>query len=177
FLAEGAKIDRLLEGGQLPAAYQAAQQLLKRSLAAGEAAYPEAGYDIAYVHILLGRVLKRGGSAEAVLLPLGEAQRRFQTLADAGDTSAERMAVAAITETADCLRDLGRLDDAAAAYQEAIRREEKLGDRRNVAINKGNLGTVRLLQERHQEALEVYTEARTSFENLGEPGSVAIIWH
>ncbi|MFL6213034.1 MAG: TIR domain-containing protein [Blastocatellia bacterium] len=177
FNAESAKIDRLLEGGQLPAAYQAAQQLLERSLAAGEAAYPGADYNIAYAHWLLGRVLRMVGAAEAALAPLSEAQRRFQTLADAGNTDAARMASGAITETADCLRDLGRLDEAAAAYQEATKHFEKLDDRRWVAVNKSQLGTVRLLQKRYQEAMTAYTEARTSFESLGEPGSVAGIWH
>ena len=177
FNAESAKIDRLLETGQLPAAYQAAQGLLERALAAGEAAYPGAGYDIAVAHFRLGRVLKKGGAAEAALAPLGEAQRRFQALANAGDADAARMASAAITETADCLADLGRLDEAAAAYQEAIRRFEQLDDRRSVAVGKGNLGTVRLRQGRYQEALEAYTEARASFESLGEPGGIATVWH
>jgi tetratricopeptide (TPR) repeat protein len=173
YMAESAKIDRLLEGGQLLAAYQTAQQLLERSLAAGEAAYPEADYDIAVTHFRLGRVLNMGGAAEAALAPLDEAQRRFQALADLG----ARMASAAITETAGCLRDLGRLDEAAAAYQEAIGRDEKRGDQRDVAVGKGNLGTVRMLQERYQEALAAYIEARSIFESLGEPGSVAVIWH
>ncbi|MFL6275506.1 MAG: tetratricopeptide repeat protein [Blastocatellia bacterium] len=177
FNAESAKIDRLLEGGQVPAAYQAAQRLLEQSQAAGGEAYPRADYNIAYAYILLGRVLNTGGAVEAALAPLGEAQRRFQALADAGDTSAARMAAAAITETADCLTDLGRLDEAAAAYQEAIGRFEKLGDQRWVAVGKGNLGTARLRQKRYQEALEAHTEARSIFESLGEPGHVGVAWH
>jgi len=44
-------------------------------------------------------------------------------------------------------------------------------------VGKGNLGTVRMLQGRYQEALAAYTEARASFESLGEPGSVAVFWH
>ena len=177
YLAESAKIDRQLEGGQLPAAYEAAQQLLERSLEAGKAAYSGASYDIAMTHFRFGRVLKQGGEAKAAIGPLGEAQRRFQALADAGNTAAARMASTAITETADCLSDLGRLDEATAAYQEAIGRFEKLDDRRGMAVNKGNLGTVRMLQERYQEALAAFTEARLSFESLGDPGHVAIYWH
>ncbi|HJQ23752.1 MAG TPA: tetratricopeptide repeat protein [Blastocatellia bacterium] len=177
FNAESSKIDRLLESGQLPAAYLAAQQLLERSLAAGEAAYPGAGYNIAMAQIRLGRVLKRSGAAEAALALLGEAQRRFQALADTGNTDTVGMASAAIAETADCLRNLGRLDEAAAAYQEAIAQFEKFDDRRGIAVGKGQLGTVRLLQGRYQEALAAYAEARSRFESLGEPGSVAVIWH
>jgi tetratricopeptide (TPR) repeat protein len=36
---------------------------------------------------------------------------------------------------------------------------------------------VRLQQERYAEALEIYAEARKTFESLGEPGSVATCWH
>jgi tetratricopeptide (TPR) repeat protein len=177
FLAESAKIDRLLDRGDLPSAYEAAQQLLDRSLAAGEEAYPEAKYDIAMAHIRLGRVLNMGGAAEAALPPLAEARRRFQALADAGGAAAAGMASAAITEIADCLTNLGRWDEAAAAYQEAIGRDEKLDRRRDVAVGKGQLGTVRMLQERYDEALEIYAEVRELFESLGEPRSVAFIWH
>ena len=177
FNAESAKIDRLLEGGQLQAAYQAAQQLLERSLAAGEAAYPGASYNVAMAHFNLGRVLRMGGAAEAALAPLSKAQGRFQVLADAGNINSAIMASAAIIDTADCLTDLGRLDEAAAAYQEAIGRAEKLDNRRQVSVGKAQLGTVRLLQKRYQEALTAYTEARLSFESLGEPGSVAATWH
>ncbi len=177
YLTESVNINRLLEYGQLPAAYQAAQTLLAQALSGGERAYPEAAYDIAMAHAVLGRVLRRGGAAEAALQPLAEARRRFESLADAEDTGAAQMASVAITETADCLKDLGRLDEAAAAYQEAIGRKEKLDDQRGVAVNKGNLGTVRLLQQRHAEALAAYIEARNSFERLGEPGSVSGAWH
>jgi len=87
------------------------------------------------------------------------------------------MASAAITESADCLSDLGRLDEAATRCKEAIRRFEKLGDRRWVAVNKFQLGTVRMLQGRYAEALDIYAEARDIFEDLGEPRSVATAWH
>ncbi len=177
FLAESANIDRLLERGDLPAAHDAAQKLLQRSLAAEEAAYPGADYDVAWAHFKLGRVLNMGGAAEAALQPLAEARRRCQALADAGDTGAERMASAAITESADCLRALGRLDEAAATYEEAIKRFEKLDDRRWIAVNKFQLGTVRKNQGRDTEALAIYAEARDIFEALGEPLSVAGAWH
>jgi tetratricopeptide (TPR) repeat protein len=177
FTAEMGKTERFLEAGRLPDAYQAAQQLLERSLSAGESAYPVAGHDIALAHILLGRVLKMGGASEAALAPLDEAQTRFQKLAEAGNTAAAGMASAAITERADCLEALGRLDEAAAAYEEAIQRFEHVDDRRWVAVARGQLGTVLLGQQRYQEALEAYTEARATFESLGEPSSVAVLWH
>ena len=177
YLSASWSIDRLRDSGDLRLALTAAQQLLQRCLNAGEQAYPGADYDIAYAHWVLGRVLQLGGAAEDALQPLSEAQRRFQTLADAGSTSAEGMASAAITEKGDCLVDLGRLDEAATAYEDSIKRFEKLDNKRSVAASKGQLGTVRMRQERYAEALRIYAEARGIFESLGEPGSVAGIWH
>jgi tetratricopeptide (TPR) repeat protein len=177
FLTERTGIDRLLERGDLPSAYSAAQQLLQRSLAAGEEAYPGAAYDIAGAHWMLGRVLRKGGASEEALGMLAKAQRRFQVLADAGNISAEGMVSTAISESGDCLSDLGRLDEAASAYQEAIKRDEKLKDQRGIAVSKGNLGTVRMLQQQYAEALEIFAEARNMFQSLGEPRTVAIFWH
>jgi tetratricopeptide (TPR) repeat protein len=177
FLADSASIERLLERGDLPAAHAAAQQLLQQCLAAGETAYPQPAHDIAVAQFQLGRVLWSGGAAEAALAPLAEAQRRFQQLADAGSASAEHMVSVAIVETGDCLRQLGRLDEAAQAYEKGIERASKLHDRRQVAATKGQLGTVRMLQERYGEALQAYAEARDTFEALGEPRTVATVWH
>src|SRR6185369_10223871 len=50
YLAETAAIERMTERGDLPAAYAAIQKLLAKGLAAGEAAYPGAAYDISYAH-------------------------------------------------------------------------------------------------------------------------------
>jgi tetratricopeptide (TPR) repeat protein len=177
FVAEDAAIERLTERGDLPAAYAASQELLAKGLAAGEAAYPEAAYDLAKTHLRLGRILRMRGSAEAALAPLAEAQRRFQESADVGDKDAERMAGVAITETGDCLRDLGRLEKAALAYEEGGRRARAMEDLRQMAVAQFQLGTVRLLQKRYPEALEIYAASREAFERLGEPRQVATSWH
>jgi tetratricopeptide (TPR) repeat protein len=152
YLNASKNIDRLLEQGDLPTAYTVAQHLLERSLSAGAKAYPGAAYDIACVHWQFGRVLKTGGTAEEALALLAEAQQWFQTLADTDDTNAAKMVAATITERADCLCDLGRYEEAAAAYEEGIQRFEKLDDRRWKAVGKGQLGTVRLYQKRYAEA-------------------------
>ena len=177
FIASNRNIDRLLEAGDLPPARAAAEQLLKRCLDAGEEAYPGADYDTAVAHWQLGGTLQLSGAAEAALQHLAQAQGLFQALADVGNTGAERMAFVAIAGSADCLRDLGRLDKAAAAYEEAIERHEKLNHKRGVAVSKGNLAAVRCQQGRYAEALDISAEALKIFDGLGEPGSVADVWH
>ncbi|HEX4963425.1 MAG TPA: CHAT domain-containing protein, partial [Thermoanaerobaculia bacterium] len=177
FLSEDANIHHLLERGDLPAAHTAAQQLLAKCLSAGEPVFPEAAYDIAMAYFRLGRVLKEGGAAEDALAPLAEAQRRLQDLANAGNTSAQRMTSVAITEAGDCLLDLGRLDEAADAFEVGIELDQKEDRLRDVAAGKFQLGTVRLFQKRYAEALDIYAEARDSFNALGEPRMVATAWH
>lgn len=177
FVAAGSAMDRTWEQGDFPAGLAAARQSLQCCEAAGEDAYPEAGYDLAYASWMLGRALKFTGAMEAAMGPLAEAQSRFEALAKGGNRDAERMAAVSLSEKAECLMMLGCLDEAAAAYQENIQRAEKLEDRRLIAGGKGNLGTVRMLQKKYAEALDAFREARDLFESLGEPRSVATAWH
>ncbi len=177
FEAERHRIERLLDRGDVQAAHRGAQELLQHSLNAGEAAYPGADYDLAMAHILLGRVLRKAGAAPEALLPLAEAQRRFQVLADAGNSDAAAMASISIAQQGSCLLMLGRLEEAVDAYNEAIVRAEKREDKRSVAANKSNLGTVRLHQRRYAEALKIYHEARELFASSGELRTVAGLWH
>jgi tetratricopeptide (TPR) repeat protein len=152
--------------------------LLQRARAAGGQAYPGADYDLAVACFLLARVLKTAGGSEQSLPLLDEARRRFEAIAQSrASKAAEGMVSACITEQGGCLLYLGRLDEATAAYEEAIRRNEQLGDDRGVAGGKGQLGTVRMRQRRYPEALAAYAEARERFTQLDEPGSVAAIWH
>ncbi len=176
-LAARAEVERLLERGEVRAAHAAAVRLLERCKEAGGGGYPAAAYDLAMAYATLGRVLQRGGAAAEALPLLGEAGRRFEALARDGDNDAAHMASKTLTNTADCLVELGRLDEAAAAYEESVRRAEELGGQRAAAVGKGQLGYVLLLQERHAEALAAYEEARQTFESLGEPRSVAVAWH
>lgn len=177
YLAESAAVDRLLDTGRFGEAVAAAQRLVEQTRAAGEEGYDEVAYDLAMAHFSLGRALQRSGGAGAALAPLQEARERFERLAETGNERAARMASVCLTETADCLQDLGRLDEAAAAYQTAIERAEQRDDPRSVAIGTLQLGTVRLLQRRYPEALAAYEEVRKIFERLGEPGPVATAWH
>ncbi|MGO9469016.1 MAG: tetratricopeptide repeat protein [Isosphaeraceae bacterium] len=178
FQAHRTQIEQQLAGGRLREAFNGAQQLLERARAAGDQAYPDADYDLAYVCWLLARLLGTGGGSEQSLPLLDDARNRFEAVnRDRPSRAAERMASVCLAERGDCLRNLGRLDEAATAYEENIRRAEKLEDDRQVAVGKGQLGTVRIFQRRYPEALKAYEEARDRFTRLDEPGSIAAIWH
>lgn len=179
FEAERNCIKQQLASHQLRPALEGAQALLQRASAAGAQAYAGADYDLAMAGWQLARVLETAGGAEQALPLLKEARRGFEAIAarepDRG--AAAGMASVCITESGDCLLNLGRLDDAAAAYTEAIGLAERSGAVRDVAVGKGQLGTVRMLQRRYSEALAAHADARERFQTLGEPGSVAIAWH
>lgn len=178
FQAQRTRIEQQLGGGQWPQAHEGAQVLLQRARTAGDQAYPGADYDLAMACWLRARVLRLAGRAEQALPLLDEARQYFEAIAsERAREAAKKMASACITEGADCLRALGRYDDAATAYEEAIRRDEQRGDERSVTVGKGELGTVRLLQRRYPEALAAYEQARDAFTRLKEPGSGANAWH
>jgi tetratricopeptide (TPR) repeat protein len=178
FESQRTHIEQLLGAGQLREALEGASQLHQCSLAAGESAHAEADYDIAGSCWLLGRVLKTGGAAAQALLLLQDAERRFDAVERREPSyGAAGMTSASLTEQGDCLRALGRLDEAAEAYEDAIRRAEASKNARTVAVARGQLAEVRLLQHRYPEALAAYEEVRKTFEQLGEPATVASCWH
>lgn len=164
-------IERLLATGQLQPAYEKARALLEKAKVAGPNAYSGADHDLAGAHWWLGRVLKVAGQDAPALDLFVDAQRLFEV------AESERMATVSINEQADCLVGLGRLDEAAEKYQEAMEGSEKLKDDRQVAVGKVQLATVRLLQKKYTEALAEYQGALAIFEKQDEPKSVAAIWH
>jgi tetratricopeptide (TPR) repeat protein len=178
FAAERTRIEDQFQRGRLHEAFDAAQHLLQRARAAGETAYPGADYDLAMAGWLLARVLRFAGGPQQALLLLLDAQQQFALIEQKrpGHGTAT-MASVCITERGDCLRDLGRLEEAASAYEEAIARDEERKAERDVAVGNGQLGTVRFEQRRYKEALAAYAEAREHFTRLDEPRSVATIWH
>ncbi|CAK8710715.1 hypothetical protein GKODMF_01605 [Candidatus Electrothrix gigas] len=166
-------IERLLEQGKLPTAFEQAQELLEKAQAAGPEAYVGADYDLAMAHILLGRVLSTGGQAAPASELFVQSQQLFEALGERG----QRMAAVALAEQADCLSALGHLDEAADKYEENIQRAERLKDFRGVATGKFQLATLRYYQQRYDKALAGYHEALTIFTDLNEPASVAAVWH
>jgi tetratricopeptide (TPR) repeat protein len=172
------RIEQQLAGRQLRKALAGAEQLLQHAQTAGEQAYAGADYDLAMAFMLLGRVLKEAGCAQQALPLLQVAGRRMDAIANQRSSKgAEVMASVCLTEQGDCLFDLGRYGDAEAAYEERIRQGEQQEDQRGVAVGKGNLGSVRLVQGRYNDSLKAYKEASEIFSRLNEPGSVATVWH
>lgn len=178
FNLEHSRVEQALESGRRDAALAAATRLYRWALAAGEAAYPEADYDLALAAFLLGRALNRAGAASSALPLLEEAQQRFERFEHRkpGKT-VERMVMMSLGEQSESLIFLGRYDEAAAVCEEAIRRAEDLGDSRQVGAGKGNLGTIYLEQKRYPEALVAFSETRDNFAALGDNSSVATAWH
>lgn len=178
FEAARTRIEQQLAGGQLREAFDGAQQLLERARAAGERAYPDADYDLAMATNLLGQALHAAGASAQALPLFKDAQGTFEAIGTMRDSDgALVMASACITRQGDCLLNLGRLDEAAAAYEVAIRLDQKRGADRDIAVGKAQLGIVRLQQLRYEEALAASAEARERFTQLDEPGSVATAWH
>ena len=177
FKASRTRIELQLLNGQSQEAVKSAQLLLKQAFAAGEHAYVYADYDLAMAFCVLGKALKTEGRVQEALPLAQEAYCRFQGIAIHNSSkAAERMASASLTEQGDCLRILGRYEEAAAAYQESIHLDEIREDERDVAVGKGQLGNVRLDQRRYDEAFEAFAEARRIFCRLNEPGHIAGSW-
>jgi tetratricopeptide (TPR) repeat protein len=178
FLASQTRIEQQLAAGQLQEPLADARQLLQQAQAAGEEVYAGADYDLAIAYTLLGMVFSKAGEAQQALPLLEEAGHRFEAMANAGnDMAAAAMASKCLLDQATCLRNLGRYDAAAATCEEGIRRAEQQRNQRLVAVGKSGLGSVRLNQRRHAEALEAYQQALNYFSRLNEPSSVAGAWH
>ncbi len=176
FEVEHLRIERLRDEGLLEAAIKAARELLRQYQEAGTDLYSGADYDLGRARLQLGKLLKLAGAAEPAVRELTEARQQFQALADAGSVSAGRMAAVADAETGDCLIDLRRLQDAAAAYQAALAHVDAQTVNPTVAAHQMQLGLVRQRQGHYTEAAALYDAARRSFEALGEPEGAAQAW-
>jgi tetratricopeptide (TPR) repeat protein len=171
FEKEISEVERLLDTGRVTDAIIAVTGLFTEMEKAGPAAYDGAAFDIAVAEFILGRCLKENGAAEEALTHLKNARQRFLHL---DNTS---MAHKALTDAADALRLLGRLEEAASDYELSIVFHESSRDHRQVAVNKNQLGHVRLLQRRYRDALALYKDSLGIFKALHEPANVAGIWH
>jgi tetratricopeptide (TPR) repeat protein len=172
------RIERQVESGQLSEAFDGARQLLQRALDARETAYSGADFDLAGAGYLLGVLFEKAGRAEQASTLLGEAQKRFEAIAQQQPTSeAERMACTCLGERGGCLIAQRRFDEATTILEESISRALKGGYARQVAASNDRLGVVRLKQCRYQDALLLFGEARSQFSALGESNGEGSFWH
>lgn len=81
FQTHKARVEQQVESGQLSEAFDGARQLLQRALAAGETAYLGADFDLAGAGFLLGLLFEKAGEAERASTLFGEAQKRFEAIA------------------------------------------------------------------------------------------------
>ncbi len=175
FEALSMRVERLLDTGNFPQALSVAQILLDKCIKAGEGVYEGADYDIAVANLLVGRVLRMGGAFEDALKSINAAHKDFCLLAgEAGSNAAGNMVSESLAKKGECLLDLGRLEESAAAYEESIHVADELKSERHIAVGKGQLGTVRFSQGRYEDAIKAHNEAREIFENLGELNMAAV---
>jgi len=178
FEASRMRIEQQLAAGQLREGLEGSDRLLKQAKAAGEEAYAEAEYDLALAYFYRGWVLNLAGDPQQALPLVQEAELRFEAFARQRPGGfAETMAISCLMEQGNCLRNLGRYEDAAAAYEESIRKANKRGDLYNASTSIQNLGIVRMNQSRYNEAMEAFQEARDTFSILNNPSGVSSAWH
>jgi tetratricopeptide (TPR) repeat protein len=160
FEAVWTRVEQQLAGGRLREAFEGAQALLQRARTAGAQAYPDADYDLAMACFILARVLQTAGGSEQALPLLEEARRHFEAVEKREPgRGAERMASVCFTEQGDCLRGLGRLDDAAAdAYRKSLAIKVRLGDVGGQASTLNQLGRLCFDLARTEEAAAFYRQ-------------------
>lgn len=174
FETERLHIERLRDSESLEDAVQAARQLVRQCQEAGAAAYAGAPYDQARAHFELGKLLKLASAAEPAVRELTTARQQFQTLVEAGNSNAARMAAVADAEVGDCLAYLRRLQEAAAAYEAALAQADP--NSATGAANRLQLGLVYQRQGKYADAAALYDAARRAFEALGQPERAAQAW-
>ncbi|HOW76383.1 MAG TPA: TIR domain-containing protein [Candidatus Competibacteraceae bacterium] len=174
FETERLRIERLRDGESLEEAVQAARQLVRQCQEAGADAYTGAPYDQARTHFELGKLLKMANAAEPAVRELTAARQQFQTLVEAGNSSAARMAAVADAEIGDCLAYLRRLQDAATAYEAALAQADPGSP--TGAANRLQLGLVYQRQGKYAAAATLYDAARRTFETLGQTEKTAQAW-
>src|SRR5262249_13332266 len=131
FEAERSRCNELLARGRVGEALLAAQKLHGTALAAGEDAFDGADFDIALAFFLLGRVPDSSGQAGAALPTVDNARRRFEAIDQRRPQSgAARMAAVAVSERGEAMLRLGRLDEAAQSYEEAVASAQQRADDR-----------------------------------------------
>jgi tetratricopeptide (TPR) repeat protein len=173
FTALSARIEQWSDEGQAAKACESAGALLDLARAAGPDAYDNADFDVAMACLIRGQLLREVRRTEEALPLIDEAQSRFERLPERERYAAERMAASCLADKGDCLMVLGRLDEAASVFEEAVHKLTALKDQRSAAVAAAELGSVRRRQGRFEEALAAFARAGETFSRLNEPLSIA----
>jgi tetratricopeptide (TPR) repeat protein len=173
FSSEYLQILRLLEQGQLQNAHDKAQVLLTQAKAMEPIAYEGKNTRLISATEILGRVLCHIGQVAPALELYSEAER----LCNEHEVSEKHIICGILFGQANCLRNLGRLDEAAEKYKEQIEYAEKQQNFRDAAVGKGELAKLRRDQQRYAEAVSLEHECMEVFRQSGEKREESVSWH
>ena len=173
FLHRSRRGEMLLDRGRAAESEQEFRALLERF---EDGADYKSTYDRGTTLHRLGRSVRAQGRPGAAEL---EYRRALEMLGGMQEDDAKiRQQTSAIhTDLADAVRDQGRYAEAREEYEAAIEIDEKLGDERGAAVDRGQLGTLALAQRDYGEARRRYEEALQAFTKLGETRHRAIFLH
>jgi tetratricopeptide (TPR) repeat protein len=176
FDLERQNVEQLLQQGSLEPASRSAQSLVQQCHEAGSTAYVGANNDLALSNILLGRVMKAGGSGEQALTYLQEAQALLEPTVE-NDKTAGLYLVASLMEQGECLFTQGQLVPAEVSYSKAIEVAESIGDLRGSGIAQTQRASIYSAMERPADALRGFESALEIFQSLDEVVLTVNVWH
>lgn len=176
FDLERQNVEQLLQQGSLEPASRAAQSLLQQCHEAGSTAYVSANNDLALANILLGRVMKAGGSGEQALSYLQQAQSLLEPTIE-NDNTAGLYLVASLMEQGECLFTQGQLLPAEVSYSRAIEVAESVDDLRGSGVAQTQRASIYSAMSKPADALRGFESALEVFESLGETVLTVNVWH
>ena len=176
FDLERQNVEQLLQQGSLEPASRAAQSLLQQCHEAGNTAYVGANNDLALSNILLGRVMKAGGSGEQALTYLQQAETLLAPTIE-NDKTAGLYLVASLMEQGECLFTQGQLVPAEVSYSRAIEVAESVDDLRGSGIAQTQRASIYSAMGKPADALRGFESALEIFQSLDEVVLTVNVWH
>lgn len=176
FDLERQNVEQLLQQGSLEPASRAAQSLLQQCHEAGTTAYVGANNDLALANILLGRVMKAGGSGEQALSYLQQAQSLLEPTIE-NDKTAGLYLVASLMEQGECLFTQGQLVPAEVSYSRAIEVADSVDDLRGSGIAQTQRASIYSAMDKPADALRGFESALEVFKPLDEVVLIVNVWH
>lgn len=176
FDLERQNVEQLLQQGSLEPASRSAQSLVQQCYEAGSAAYVGANNDSALANILLGRVMKAGGSGEQALSYLQQAESLLEPTLE-NDKTASLYMVASLMEQGECLFTQGQLVPAEVCYSRAIEVAESVDDLRGSGVAQTQRASIYSAMSRPADALRGFESSLEVFQQLGDVVLTVNVWH